>query len=324
MNKRKIIIDCDPGIDDSLAIMLALKSPEVEVLGITIVCGNSPVKMGFENAKKILEHMNRLDIPVYIGENKPLKRDYVNALDTHGADGLGESFLPRVLGYQQEIGAVDFLADVLKKEKVSVIALGPMTNLAKLIQKDPEAFDQIEELVSMGGSFKSHGNCSPVAEYNYWCDPDAAALVYDTLYKNGKMIYMIGLDVTRKIVLTPTILEYICRLDKETGEFIRKITKFYFDFHWEWEHIIGCVINDPLAVAYFLNPDICQGFDSYVQIETGGITLGQSVVDSMNFYRKTPNTKVLTEVDVYAFFQLFLSRILGLEPEKLDILQDLI
>lgn len=324
MNKRKIIIDCDPGIDDSLAIMLALKSPEVEVLGITIVCGNSPVEMGFENAKKILGHMNRLDVPVYIGESKPLKRDYVNALDTHGADGLGESFLPEVEGYQQEIGAVDFLADVLKKEKVSVIALGPMTNLARLVQKDPEAFNQIEELVSMGGSFKSHGNCSPVAEYNYWCDPDAAALVYETLHQNGKMIHMIGLDVTRKIVLTPTLLEYICRLDKETGEFIRKITKFYFDFHWEWEHIIGCVINDPLAVAYFLNPNICHGFDSYVQIETEGISLGQSVVDSMDFYRKSPNAKVLTEVDVYAFFQLFLSRILDLEPEKLDILQDLI
>lgn len=324
MNKRKIIIDCDPGIDDSLAIMLALTSPEVEVLGITIVCGNSPVEMGFENAKKILKHINRLDVPVYTGESKPLKRDYVNALDTHGADGLGESFLPEVEGYQQKISAVDFLADVLKKENVSVIALGPMTNLARLIQKDQAAFNQIEEIVSMGGSFKSHGNCSPVAEYNYWCDPDAAALVYATLYQNGKMIHMIGLDVTRKIVLTPTLLEYICRLDKEIGEFIRKITKFYFDFHWEWEHIIGCVINDPLAVAYFLNPDICQGFDSYVQIETKGISLGQSVVDSMDFYRKTPNTKVLTEVDVFAFFQLFLSRILNLEPEKLDILQDLI
>ena len=324
MNKRKIIIDCDPGIDDSLAIMLALTSPEIEVLGITIVCGNSPVKMGFENAKKILKQMNRLDVPVYMGEPRPLKRDYVNALDTHGADGLGESFLPEVPGYQQEIGAVDFLSKALIKEKVSVIALGPMTNLARLIQKAPAAFDQIEELVSMGGSFKSHGNCSPVAEYNYWCDPDAAALVYDTLHQNGKMIHMIGLDVTRKIVLTPTLLEYICRLNKETGKFIRKITKFYFDFHWEWEHIIGCVINDPLAVAYFLDPDICQGFDSYVQIETEGISLGQSVVDSMDFYRKTPNTKVLTEVDVYAFFQLFLSRILGLEPEKLDILQDLI
>ena len=322
--KHFFCFDCDPGIDDSLAIMLALTSPEIEVLGITIVCGNSPVEMGFENAKKILKQMNRLDVPVYMGEPRPLKRDYVNALDTHGADGLSESFLPEVPGYQQEIGAVDFLSKALIKEKVSVIALGPMTNLARLIQKAPAAFDQIEELVSMGGSFKSHGNCSPVAEYNYWCDPDAAALVYDTLHQNGKMIHMIGLDVTRKIVLTPTLLEYICRLNKETGEFIRKLTKFYFDFHWEWEHIIGCVINDPLAVAYFLDPDICQGFDSYVQIETEGISLGQSVVDSMDFYRKTPNTKVLTEVDVYAFFQLFLSRILGLEPEKLDILQDLI
>ena len=324
MEKRKVIIDCDPGIDDSLAIMLALKSPEIEVVGITVVCGNSPVEMGFENAKKILKQMNRLDVPVFIGENTPLKRDYVNALDTHGADGLGESFLPEVPGYHQDQSAVDFLSDILKKEQISVIALAPMTNLATLIKKDPDAFANIEELVSMGGTFKSHGNCSPVAEYNYWCDPDAAALVYDTMHKLGKTIHMVGLDVTRKIVLTPTLLEYICRLDKETGEFIRKITKFYFDFHWEWEHIIGCVINDPLAVAYFLNPSICQGFDSYVQIETEGISLGQSVVDAMNFYRKTPNTEVLTEVDVYAFFQLFLSRILDLEPEKLDILQDLI
>ena len=134
MKKRKVIIDCDPGIDDSLAIMLALKSPEIEVIGITIVCGNSPVEMGFGNAKKILKQMNRLDVPVYIGESTPLRRDYVNALDTHGEDGLGESFLPEVIGYQQQISAVDFLADVLKKEKVSIIELAPMTNLARLLQ----------------------------------------------------------------------------------------------------------------------------------------------------------------------------------------------
>ena len=307
MKKRKVIIDCDPGIDDSLAIMLALKSPEIEVIGITIVCGNSPVEMGFRNAKKILKQMNRLDVPIYIGESTPLRRDYVNALDTHGEDGLGESFLPEVIGYQQQISAVDFLADVLKKEKVSIIELAPMANLARLIQKDKEAFSCIEEIVSMGGSFKSHGNCSPVAEYNYWCDPDGASLVYETLHQNGQKIHMVGLDVTRKIVLTPDLLEYMCRLNKETGEFVKKITKFYFDFHWEWEHIIGCVINDPL-----------------VQIETEGISLGQSVVDSMNFYRKSPNARVLTEVDVYGFFQMFLSRILDQEPEKLDILQDLI
>ena len=117
---------------------------------------------------------------------------------------------------------------------------------------------------------------------------------------------------------------YSHHMIKETGEFVKKITKFYFDFHWEWEHIIGCVINDPLAVAYFINPELCKGFDSYVQIETEGISLGQSVVDSMNFYRKASNARVLTEVDVYGFFQMFLSRILDQEPEKLDILQDLI
>ena len=144
MKKRKVIIDCDPGIDDSLAIMLALKSPEIEVIGITIVCGNSPVEMGFGNAKKILKQMNRLDVPVYIGESTPLRRDYVNALDTHGEDGLGESFLPEVTGYQQQISAVDFLADVLKKEKVSIIELAPMTNLARLIQKDKEAFSCVD------------------------------------------------------------------------------------------------------------------------------------------------------------------------------------
>lgn len=105
-----------------------------------------------------------------------------------------------------------------------------MTNLATLLEQDRVAFDQIEEFVSMGGSFKSHGNCSPVAEYNYWCDPDAAAKVYDAMYQNGRKIHMIGLDVTREIVLTPTILEYMCRINAKRGAFIKKITKFYFVF----------------------------------------------------------------------------------------------
>ena len=324
MERRKVIIDCDPGIDDSLAIMMALKSEEMEVLGITIVCGNDPVEMGFENAKKVLRQMGRLDVPIFVGEKRPVRREYVNALDTHGEDGLGESYLPEVDGYEQQMGAVDFMSSVLKEEKVSVIALGPMTNLAVLIERDVDAFLNIDELLSMGGTFKSHGNCSPVAEYNYWCDPDAAALVYDTMYENGRQIHMVGLDVTRKIVLTPTILEYICRLDPETGDFIRKITKFYFDFHWQWEHIIGCVINDPLTVAYFIDRNICRGFDSYVQIETQGISLGQSVVDSMNFYRKKPNAKVMTKVDVLRFFRLFLSRILDVKPEELGVLKNMI
>lgn len=324
MYKKKVIIDCDPGIDDSLAIMLALSSDEIEVLGITIVCGNSPVSMGFENAKKILQHMDRLDVPIYMGMEKPLKREYVNALDTHGRDGLGESFLPEVTGYLQREDAVSFLSRILKEESCSIIALGPMTNLAALISTDEEAFTHIEELVSMGGTFKSHGNCSPVAEYNYWCDPDAAALVYQTMQKHHKLIHMIGLDVTRKIVLTPDLLAYMCRLHPERGEFVRKITKFYYDFHWEWEHLIGCVINDPLAVAYYLDRTLCEGFSSYVDIETQGISIGQSVVDSMDFYKKEHNALILTQVHVEKFFRLFFSRILHIAPEQLDLLHNLI
>ena len=322
---RKIIIDCDPGIDDALAIMLAVNSPELEIVAITTVSGNVPSDMGAVNAKKVLRQLNRLDIPVYIGEDAPLREEYIDARDTHGMDGLGESFLPEVSSGCEKQSAVDFLTEILEKEKISIIALGPMTNLAKVFSKKPHLIRNVEELVSMGGNFRSHGNCSPVAEYNYWCDPDAAHIVYEAFASmEGKLLHMIGLDVTRQIVLTPNILQYMRYTNPVMGERITNITKFYLDFHWKQEGIIGCVINDPLAVAYFINPELCKGFDSYVQIETEGISLGQSVVDSMNFYRKAPNARVLTEVDVYGFFQMFLSRILDQEPEKLDILQDLI
>lgn len=327
--KTRVIIDCDPGIDDSLAIMLALSMEELQVEGITIVCGNSPVEMGAGNAKKVLKQMNRLDVPVFKGEPAPLKRDYVNALDTHGEDGLGESFLPAVEGYEQTQTAVEFLCKKVRScaaegSPCSVIALGPMTNLARMIETDREAFSLIDEIVSMGGNFRSHGNCSPVAEYNYWADPDAAALVYETMAELGKEISMVGLDVTRKIVLTPDLLEYMKRLEQETGAFVQAITKFYFDFHWEWEHLIGCVINDPLAVAYFADRSICSGFDAYTAVETNGISIGQTVVDSMNFYRRPANARILTQVDVLKFFQTFFSKILNLPVEKLDLLETLI
>lgn len=324
MERKRVIIDCDPGIDDSLALMLALSTDELEVAGITIVCGNGPAELGFLNARKVLRQMGRLDVPVFKGAEQPLKREYVSALDTHGRDALGESFLPEVLGAGPTENAVDFLERELSKGRCSVIALGPLTNLALLADRAPGAFGQIEELVSMGGNFRSHGNCSPVAEYNYWEDPDAAALVYDMAARMGKKIHMVGLDVTRQIVLTPNLLEYMKRLDPETGEFVQAITKFYFDFHWEWEHIIGCVINDPLAVAYFADRSLCSGQEAYVAIETGGISIGQSVVDSMGFYRKEPNAMVLTRTDPLRFFRMFFGRLLRLGEDRLDLLDTLV
>ncbi|MBE5828022.1 MAG: nucleoside hydrolase [Butyrivibrio sp.] len=314
---EKIIIDCDPGIDDSLAIMLALNSPEVEVVGITIVAGNSPSELGFKNTKRVLKFLGRLDIPVYVGADRPRVREYVNALDTHGEDGLGESFLPEVPGQMiPEISASEFMADALRGGDVSVIALGPLTNLADLIDRDREAFLSIKRLVSMGGNFRSHGNCSPVAEYNYWEDPDSAKVVFNAMYEAGREIEMVGLDVTRKIVLTYDILDEMKKKNPLVGDFVEKITNFYFKFHWEWEHIRGCVINDPLAVAQFIDPSILSGFCAFTDVETGGISIGQTVVDSMGFYRKESNALIYTKVNEKAFWDLFLPRILGIKGES--------
>lgn len=323
MNARKVIIDCDPGIDDTLALMLALASPELEILGITVVCGNVPVETGAENARKVLEWMGRQDIPVYLGEEKPLVREYVDARDTHGEDGLGESGYPAAESVQTYQGAADFLIETLRKEEmVSIIALGPLTNIAKAIKMDPACMDGLDEFVSMGGSYKSHGNCSPVAEYNYWCDPDAAKYVYEAFHAlpclKEKRIHMVGLDVTRKIVLTPNILEYIRWVNPAVGECIARITRFYMDFHWNQEGIIGCVINDPLAVAYFIDRSLCRGFESYTTVETKGISMGQSVVDAFGFWKKNPNSYILTETDALAFMKFFLQRVAKAQEPQLD------
>lgn len=225
-------------------------------------------------------------------------------------------------GSVQEKDAVSYITDTLReKQGVSIIAIGPLTNIAKALQKDPEAFEQLDEFVSMGGSYKSHGNCSPVAEYNYWCDPHAAKYVYENLRTK---IHMVGLDVARKIVLTPNILEYMQILDTEKGEFIKNITRFYYDFHWEYERVIGCVINDPLAVAYFLNRELCSGFEAYTTVETEGISIGQSVVDAMNFWKKEENSIVLTEVDEKEFMVMFLHRVFGKSEQEIrTILQQI-
>ena len=309
----KVIIDCDPGIDDALALLLALASPELDVAGITTVSGNVPADMGARNAKKVLRQADREDVPIYIGDMAPLGGTYADAMDTHGSDGLGESFLPDVPGEFPEKPAVEFLEETLEKEETDILALGPLTNLARLFQKRPELIRRVSRFVSMGGSFRSHGNCSPVAEYNYWCDPEAAKICYELSAEAGKKIEMVGLDVTRQIVLTPNLISYMERLDKKTGGFVRKITGFYMDFHWEYEGIIGCVINDPLAAAYLIDPSMCSGFDSFLEVETEGICRGQTVVDSMNFWKKNPNSHVLTETDAKRFMSFFLSRILKKE-----------
>ena len=315
MDKRKVIIDCDPGIDDALAIILALKSKEIEVIGITTVSGNVESLQGAKNALKVLKLLGRLDIPVYLGESKPIKRELVTAQDTHGEDGLGETFLEEVSSEYIRENGVDFILNTLKnQENVSIIALGPLTNLCRAIEKDSETFHRVKEIVSMGGAYKSHGNCSPVAEFNYWVDPHGAR---EFLKKFNGEFTMVGLDVTREIVLTPNLREMIHQFKDEIGDFIYDITRFYVDFHWEQERTLGCVINDPLAVEYFINRELCEGFKAYVDIACEDISMGQSVVDVADFYKRRKNVFVLDKVNSKEFMVSFLNKIFPSHKEDI-------
>ncbi|EHK2405315.1 nucleoside hydrolase [Clostridium perfringens] len=315
MDKRKVIVDCDPGIDDALAIILALKSKEIEVIGITTVSGNVESVQGAKNALKVLKLLGRLDIPVYLGESKPIKRELVTAQDTHGEDGLGETFLEEVSSEYIRENGVDFILNTLKnQENVSIIALGPLTNLYRAIEKDSETFHRVKEIVSMGGAYKSHGNCSPVAEFNYWVDPHGAR---EFLKKFNGEFTMVGLDVTREIVLTPNLREMIHQFKDEIGDFIYDITRFYVDFHWEQERTLGCVINDPLAVEYFINRELCEGFKAYVDIACEDISMGQSVVDVADFYKKRKNVFVLDKVNSKEFMVSFLNKIFPSHKEDI-------
>lgn len=315
MDKRKVIIDCDPGIDDALAIILALKSKEIEVIGITTVSGNVESLQGAKNTLKVLKLLGRLDIPVYLGESKPIKRELVTAQDTHGEDGLGETFLEEVSSEYIRENCVDFILNTLKNEEnVSIIALGPLTNLCRAIEKDSETFYRVKEIVSMGGAYKSHGNCSPVAEFNYWVDPHGAR---EFLKRFNGEFTMVGLDVTREIVLTPNLREMIHQFKDEIGDFIYDITRFYVDFHWEQERTLGCVINDPLAVEYFINRELCNGFKAYVDIACEDISIGQSVVDVADFYKKRKNVFVLDKVNSKEFMISFLNKIFPSHKEDI-------
>ena len=313
--KKKVIIDCDPGIDDSLALILALNSPELEIVGITTVSGNVKAEQGAKNALKVLKLMNIEDIPVYIGEDIPLVRELITAQDTHGEDGLGETNYEEA-DVEINYGGVDFILENARKGDISIIALGPLTNLATAIERDEEGFNMINEIVSMGGAFRSHGNCSQVAEFNYWVDPHGVKEVFD---RNKVPFSMVGLDVTREIILTPNLIEFINQIGGDVANFIVDITRFYVDFHWNQERTLGCVINDPLAVAYFIDRTLCEGFTSYLDIVTEGKAVGQTLVDVGNFYRKEHNGRILTKVDSKRFMKMFLERIFPDSKKDIEI-----
>ena len=314
---KKIIIDADPGIDDSIAIILANNVVEYEILGISLVSGNVHAEKGKKNILRLSKFLNR-DFKIYMGSSSPLSKEFINAEDTHGEDGLGETYLP--FDEKNSDGdAINFLVEEARKGDLTIFALGPLTNIARALKKDIDAFKDTRILI-MGGNFKSHGNMSPLAEFNFYVDPDAA----DYVIKNApNKVEIMPLDVTRKFVLTPSILSYMKRLNPEVGNFVEKITNFYMDFHWEYEKIIGSVINDPLTIILERKPELFKGRTFNAECITDGPARGMLMVDEMDFMKRDKNIILYEDLDVYEVWKYFLEEITKCEVDE-KILGDLL
>src|SRR5699024_10713056 len=251
---------------------------------------------------------------VYKGMALPLVKEYIDATDTHGTDGIGENFFPNPSRTHEKEHAVDFILNTVRNNpgEITLLALGPLTNIAAAIKKDVETMKNVKKLVLMGGTAKYQGNCSAVAEYNFWVDPHAAEI----LFSSGIEVTLVGLDVPHQMVLTPNLRELINQSNTELSHYRCNITEFYVDFHWQQERTLGCVINDPLAVATLIDPSLVQTKAAHVDIVTEGKAEGQSLVDFGGVWSdgKT-NAKVCMDVDARKFFELFLGRLF---PEHAD------
>lgn len=291
---KKVILDCDPGVDDSLAIFLAVRSPKLELLGITTVNGNVGIDLTTENALKVLEQAGA-SVPVYRGAEKPLKKPLYSSSDIHGSNGLGGVELPESKQKEEAQSAADYLIEMGRKSngEITLITVGPMTNVAIAIQKDPEAMKGYREIISMGGGV-GQGNITPVAEFNYWVDPEAVKVAMDF----GLPFTMLGLNVTHQTVLTPNDFHFMRIVGGKEGEFISSIHQSYIDAYWRYGGYMGCVPHDSLAVAVAADPTLVETVHCHVDMATDGITRGQSVADVVNAWNDKPkNVHVGMKVD---------------------------
>ena len=306
----RVLLDCDPGLDDALAILLVLASPEVDLAGVTTVAGNQTIEKTTENALKVLELAGRSDIPVAAGAAGPLAGELVLADDAHGDSGLGNLVLPEPSARSIDRPAVDFLADELlaAAEPVTVLAVGPLTNIGLLLALRSEAAARIGRLVLMGGAIRE-GNMTASAEFNVWTDPEAAARVFTA----GLDVTMVGLDVTNRCVLTQADAERL-RASGPTGTAAAEMLGFYLRYYEEAYAHGGAPIHDALAVAHVLEPERLTLERRHVEIELTGICRGRTVVDMRQ--RTTlpePNARVAVDVDAEGFRELLVSRLTSLD-----------
>jgi pyrimidine-specific ribonucleoside hydrolase len=299
-----VILDCDPGHDDAIALLLALASPELELLGVTTTYGNQTLAKTTANALRVLELVERTDVPVAAGADRPLARELVVAAHVHGESGLDGPTLPEASSAPVSHDAAAFTAAAIaaSREPVAVVATGPLTNVARYLSEHGP--NGIGRIVVMGGAI-AEGNFTPAAEFNVWCDPEAAAAVF----ASGLDVTMMGLDVTHQALLGP-VVEGRLRKTGRIGAFVADLNAYFTRYHRETYGWDGAPIHDAVAVAHLVRPGLVEVRHRSVEVELESeLCRGRTVVDLWKRTDRAPNVHVGVGIDVDAFFDLLVERI---------------
>ena len=306
---RKIIIDTDPGQDDAVAILLALASPELEVLGITAVAGNVPLVLTERNARIVCEIAGRPDMRVYAGCDRPMQRKLVTAEHVHGKSGLDgiELFEPEMA--LQSGHAVDFLIDTLRREApgtVTLCPLGPLTNIATAFTRAPDIVNRVAEIVLMGGAYFEVGNITPAAEFNIYVDPEAA----DIVFRAGVPLVVVPLDVTHKALTSRAWIEGLRAMGTRVGSAVAGLTDFFERFDMAKYGSQGAPLHDACVIGYLLKPGLFTGRHINVTVETtGAFTTGMTVADWWRVTGREPNAMFLGGIDRDGFYEILTERL---------------
>ena len=307
--KQKIIIDTDPGQDDAVAILLALASPELDILGITAVAGNVPLKLTEKNARKICELAGKPETRVFAGASRPLMRQLVTAEEVHGKTGLDGPDLPEPTMPLESQHAVDFIVETLMREEpgsVTLCPLGPLTNIALALIREPRIASRIGRIVLMGGGFFEGGNVTPAAEFNIYVDPHAA----DVVFRSGAPIVMMPLDVTHKVLTRAGRVAAIRALGSKVGVATAQMLEFFERFDEEKYGTDGGPLHDPCVIAYLIKPELFKGRQCNVSVETASeLTMGMTVVDWWGVTKRARNATVMRDIDHDGFYGLLVERL---------------
>ena len=301
MNREKIILDCDPGHDDAVAMMIAAISPKIDLLGITVVAGNQKLEKTVKNALKVCNHLN-LNIPVYSGMSRPMIREQVIADDIHGETGLDGPVFEEVKIEIEKKHAVNFIIDTLmnSEEKITLVPTGPLTNIAMAMRFEPRIIEKIKRIILMGGAYQL-GNITPAAEFNILADPDAAHVVFTS----GTDLTMMGLDLTRQAQATSEVIDKIKSLNNKASELFVDLMEFFASTQKEVFGWPAPPVHDPTTIAYIIDPSCIEVKPMFCEVEIWSErSYGRTLCDYFGILKKKPNVDVAVKLDFDKFWNI--------------------